>query len=57
MNKQCSRDRLLEMVEEGLLDPDYVIGMFCKWNTRDDIIGMFEANAIELWEEEEEEEE
>lgn len=56
MNKQCSRDRLLEMVEEGLLDPDYVIGMFCKWNTRDDIIGMFEANAIELWEEEEEEE-
>ena len=56
MNKQCSRDRLLEMVEEGLLCPNHVVLMFCKWNSRDDIIDMCEANEIELWEEEEEEE-
>jgi len=55
MNKQCSRDRLLEMVEGGLLCPNYVVFMFCDWNTRDDIIDMCEANEIELWEEEEEE--
>ena len=57
MNKQCSRDRLLEMVEGGLLCPHYVVFMFCDWNSRDDIIDMCEANEIELWTEEEEEEE
>lgn len=56
MNK-CSRDRLLEKIEEGVLDPNHVVLMFCKWNTQDDIVDMCHANGIELWEDEEEEEE
>ena len=56
MNK-CSRDRMLEKIEEGVLDPNHVVLMFCKWNTQDDIVDMCHANGIELWEDEEEEEE
>lgn len=50
MNRDA-RDRLLELVEEGLLDPNYVILAFCKWNTREDIEQMCHANEIELWDE------
>jgi hypothetical protein len=56
MNDRDSRDRLLEIVEEGLIDPQYVILAFCKWNTREDIEDMCHANEIELWEDEEDEE-
>ena len=55
MNRDA-RDRLLELVEEGLLNPNYVILAFCKWNTREDIEEMCHANEIELWEDEEDEE-
>jgi len=51
MNRDA-RDRLLELVEEGLVDPNYVILAFCKWNTREDIEEMCHANEIELWDEE-----
>jgi hypothetical protein len=56
MNDRDSRDRLLEIVEEGLIDPQRVILAFCKWNTREDIEDMCHANEIELWEDEEDEE-
>ena len=56
MNDRDSRDRLREIVEEGLIDPQYVILAFCKWNTREDIEDMCHANGIELWEDEEDEE-
>ena len=56
MNDRDSRDRLLEIVEEGLIDPQYVILAFCKWNTSEDIEDMCHANEIELWEDEEDEE-
>lgn len=57
MYDRDARDRLLELVEEGLIDPNYVILAFCKWNTREDIENMCHANEIELWEEEDEEDE
>jgi len=52
MNRDA-RDRLLELVEEGMVDPNYVILAFCKWVTREDIEEMCHANEIELWEDEE----
>ena len=55
MYDRDSRDRLLEMIEDGLVDRDVVITAFCKWNTREDIEEMCHANEIELWEDEEEE--
>lgn len=57
MNDRDARDRLLELVEEGLVDPQYVILAFCKWNTREDIEDMCHANEIELWDEDDEEDE
>lgn len=56
MNERDARDRLLELVEEGLVDPHYVILAFCKWNTREDIEDMCHANEIELWDDEGDEE-
>ena len=56
MNYRDSRARLLEMIEDGLVDRDYVIMAFCKWNVRHDIEDMCHANEIQLWEEEEDEE-
>ena len=55
MNDRDSRDRLLELVEEGLVDPHYIILAFCKWNTREDIEDMCHANEIQLWDDEDEE--
>ena len=53
MNEQDARDRLLELVQEGLIDPEYVIMSFVKWNTNDDIEEMGHANEITLFDEEE----
>ena len=55
MNDRDSRDRLLELVEEGMIDPQYVILAFCKWNTREDIEDMCHANEIQLWDDEDDE--
>ena len=57
MYDRDSRDRLLELVEEGLIDPNYVILAFCKWNTREDIEDMCHANEIQLWDDEDEDDE
>ena len=56
MNEQDARDRLLELVQEGLIDPEYVILAFVKWNTSPDIEAMCHANEIVLWEDEDEDE-
>lgn len=37
-------DRLLEMVEEGLLDKDTVIPACVKYMSEDDVAGMMDAN-------------
>ena len=55
MNDRDSRDRLLELVEEGMISPHYVVLAFCKWNTREDIEDMCHANEIQLWDEEDDE--
>ena len=47
-------NKLLEMVEEGLLDKDMVIMACVKYMSEDDVKGMMEAN--EMIEDEEEEE-
>ena len=57
MNDRDSRDRLLELVEEGMIDPQYVILAFCKWNTREDIEDMCHANEIQLWDDEDDDDE
>ena len=54
MNERDARDRLLELVEEGLIYPEYLILASYKWNTREDIEHMCHANEIEPWEDEEE---
>ena len=46
-------DKVLEMIEAGLLDPKDVVLMCLKWMSEDDVKEMAEAN--ELFEEEEEE--
>ncbi len=53
MNEQEARDRLLELVQEGMIDPEYVILAFVKWNTNEDIEAMCHANEITLFDEEE----
>jgi|TARA_R110002072_G_scaffold123319_1_gene258567 hypothetical protein len=55
MNDRDSRDRLLELVEEGMISPHYVVLAFCKWNTREDIEDMCHANEIQLWDDEDDE--
>ena len=55
MNDRDSRDRLLELVEEGMISPHYVVLAFCKWNTRQDIEDMCHANEIQLWDDEDDE--
>ena len=47
-------NKLLEMVEEGLLDKDMVIMACMKYMSEDDVRGMMEAN--EMIDEEEEDE-
>lgn len=43
-----NRERILEMVEEGLVNPQYLIECFVRWSTSDDIAQMCEANDIDL---------
>ena len=51
MKEQDARDRILELVEDGYIDPMYVILAFVKWNTNEDIEKMCHANEIDLWDE------
>ena len=47
-------NKLLEMVEEGILDKDAVISAFCSYMSEDDVKDLMECNE---WLEEEEDEE
>jgi len=48
-------NKILEMIDEGLLDPKDVALMALEWMSEDDVKAMAEAN--ELFEEDEEDEE
>ena len=48
-------NKILEMVDEGLLNPRDVLLMALKWMSEDDVASMAKAN--ELFEEDEEDEE
>tara|TARA_A100001515_G_scaffold24543_1_gene18929 strand:- start:2260 stop:2445 length:186 start_codon:yes stop_codon:yes gene_type:complete len=50
MKEQDARDRILELVEDGYIDPMYVILAFVKWSTNEDVEEMCHANEIVLWE-------
>lgn len=50
-----STNRLLEMIEEGLLDKDTVIAACVNYMSEDDVAGM--AHANEFFDDEEEDEE
>jgi len=43
-----SKDRLLEMIKNGLLNKNTIILAFVQWNTNEDIEEMCQANEIEL---------
>jgi hypothetical protein len=47
-------NKILEMIDESILDPKDVVLMCLKWMSEDDVAGMAEAN--ELFEDEEDEE-
>ena len=39
-------NKLIKMIEEGLLDRDYVIIAFCKYMSEDDVKDMMECNEF-----------
>ena len=43
-----AREKVLELVEEGMIDKDYLIGAFVRWLTSDEIEEMAHANEIAL---------
>lgn len=50
-------NKVLEMIDEGLLSPTSVVKMCLKWMSEDDVAEMLKANEIDLEREEEEDEE
>tara|TARA_B110000495_G_scaffold58021_1_gene49188 strand:+ start:40 stop:249 length:210 start_codon:yes stop_codon:yes gene_type:complete len=54
MNNYDTRDRVLEMVEEGYISSDQALLMCLKWMSQDDVDGMMEANELKEIDEEEE---
>ena len=49
------RDQLIEMVEDGILDPMMAVTMFAKWMTNDEVGEMLDANELsERFQEDEE---
>ena len=54
VNTRVTTNKILEMVDEGLLNPRDVVLMALKWMSEDDVKEMAEAN--ELFKEEEDEE-
>jgi len=41
-----SRDKVLEMVEEGLISADQALLMCLKWMSQDDVDGMMDMNEL-----------
>ena len=41
-----ARDKLIEMVEEGILDPMMALTMCAKWMTNDEVEEMLDANEL-----------
>ena len=56
MTRQAT-DKILEMVEEGILDKDTVIMSCLKYMSEDDVADMAHANEFFINEEEDDEEE
>jgi hypothetical protein len=50
-------NKLLEMVEEGIADKDYVIQSFCTFCSEDDVEDMMRSNDLILEDEDDEDEE
>ena len=49
------RDRLIELVEDGVLDPMMAVTMCAKWMTNDEVGEMLDANELsERFQEDEE---
>ena len=49
------RDQLIEMVEDGILDPMMAVPMCAKWMTNDEVGEMLDANELsERFQEDEE---
>ena len=40
------RDRLIELVEDGILDPMMAVTMCAKWMTNDEVGEMLDANEL-----------
>ena len=53
---RAATNRLLEMIEEGLLDRDLIIMACVKYMSEDDVADMCHANEITLWDEDEDDE-
>lgn len=41
-----NRDRVIEMVEEGILDPMMALTMCLKWMSNDEVAEMLDANEL-----------
>ena len=46
MEKQCPRDKLLEMIEEGSVSADNAVLMCVKYMSADDVEDMLDANQL-----------
>ena len=46
--RKCGRERLLEATQDGMLDPQTVVGMVARWMTSDEIYEMCDQNEINL---------
>jgi hypothetical protein len=57
-NMSDNRDRLIELVEDGMIDPMMALTMCAKWMTNDEVGEMLDANELsarfhEDWDEDE----
>ena len=58
MHKQCPRDKLLEMIESGVVSADHAVLMCVKYMSSDDVEDMLDANELsDRFDEDEDEDE
>lgn len=48
MDVRKTTNKLLEMIDEQLIDPKDVVMMCLKWMSEEDVVGMLIANEIDL---------